>query len=108
MEGYEFLAQLQRLTLVANMLETTDVDGVAEHLSYAETVAPLFDAELYAHGSARLADLRRFVAKAVEFKRECRSYQNQLAEAERIAAARRRKLVAGPPRGGLTAGGTES
>lgn len=89
MEGYEFLAAIQRLSLIASMLEKTDVEGVMDHLGYAETVAPLFgDAD-----PARLSGMRGFVAKTLDYKRVCAAYRDQLSQAEATAGRTRRQLV---------------
>ena len=93
MQGYEFLAGIQRLSLIGQMLEGTPVEEVLSYISSAEAVAPLFDPEMSLRGSERLTALRGFVAKAVEFKRECSAYHDRLSEAERAAGQTRRMLV---------------
>lgn len=96
MQGYEFMAQIQRLSWLAQMMEATPVEAVLEHISFAESVAPVFGAESQGIGASRLTALRGFVAKAVEFKRECALYHDRLHDAERAAAATRRELIAHP------------
>lgn len=96
MEGYEFMAAIQRLSLIASMMEKTDVEAVLSHLGYVDAVAPMFGLE--PSGSARLMSLRRFVSKAAEFKTVCQEYRDRLSEAQELAGQTRRDraLLAAP------------
>jgi hypothetical protein len=91
-ESYEFGPGLQRLSHIATMIESTDVDGLHEHMGFAENVATMLG-----YDPERLARLKRFVAKAVEFRRECVAFRDELSEADRVTGRARRELVAGPP-----------
>ena len=77
------------------MLATTDVEGAAAHLSVAESVAPVFDPVAYREGSERLARISAFLARAIEFKRDCARYSTTLSEASKLASARRLELQSG-------------
>jgi len=93
MQGYEFMAEIQRLSWLATMMEAARVEAVLEHISFAESVAPVFGTDAQAVGATRLTALRGFVEKAVEFKCECAAYHDRLHDAERAAAATRLTLV---------------
>jgi hypothetical protein len=98
METYEFPATIQRLSLIAEMVLKTDVEGVIDHLGVAEAVAPVFDPDAYQHGSERLLAIRGFLDDALKFKRSCERYGVRIAEAGQVARARRLEL-ADPKRG---------
>ncbi len=93
MEGYEFRAGIQRLSLIAQMLEATPVEGILDYIGHAEAVAPLFDPDSFTRGSERLLALRGFISKALEFKRDCHLYRDRLNEAEAAAGRVRRELA---------------
>lgn len=88
MEGFEFLASVPRLSLIASMLEKTDVQGMLEYMNVADTVAPLFGGR-----TERLSSLRGFISKALEFQRECARYRDQLAQADQVASHTRLEAV---------------
>ena len=98
METYEFPATIQRLSLIADMILKTDVEGVIEHLGVAEAVAPVFDPDAYQHGSDRLLAIRGFLDDTLKFKRSCERYGTKIAEAGATARSRRLEL-ADPKRG---------
>lgn len=82
MDGYVFVAELHRLRALAGIFEKIDLEGMNGHLHYAESVAPMFEAEGDSQGSQRIAALRRFLAKALEFQALCREMGAGLREAE--------------------------
>jgi len=93
METYEFLPAIQRLSLIADMVRKTDVEGVIDHLGVAEAVAPVFDPDAYHYGSERLVAIRGFLDDALKFKRSCERYGTRIAEAEQTARAKRLELA---------------
>lgn len=82
MEGYEFAGEVQRLHALAGFLTSIRLDDMERHLAYAESVAPLFERAQVGHNSPRLTALRRFIAKAREFQRECAAAGAELEAAE--------------------------
>lgn len=98
MKTYEFPAAIQRLSAIADMVLKTDIEGVIEHLEVAESVAPLFEAGAYQHGSERLKSVRGFLDDALKFKRSCEQYGPKLAEAG--DSARERRLALSDPKRG--------
>ena len=90
-QTYEFQAALQRLALIGTMLEKTDVDGLVDYLQYADSLAPIMGTN--EEGQARIDHLRRYVAKAQEFRGECIRLHNELSEAGRIVATSRRAAL---------------
>jgi hypothetical protein len=91
-ESHEFLPTIQRLELIADMIRNTDIEGAAQHLSVAESVAPVFDPVAYREGSERLSAISAFLGDAVNFKRSCVRYSSRLSETAKMAAARRLEL----------------
>jgi hypothetical protein len=81
MQTYEFPATIQRLSHIADMVLKTDIEGVIEHLGVAESVAPIFDPDVYQHGSPRLSAIRGFLEDALKFKQSCERYGVKIAEA---------------------------
>lgn len=75
MEGYEFVSELQRLGSVCQLVAKIDLDAMIEHLRYMEQVAPFFEPVAVGHGSVRVKEARRFLAKAKEFKAAVIEYQ---------------------------------
>jgi len=93
MQSFEFLAAFQRLTLIAQMVEQTDIPGILEHLVHAETVTPF----LTGAGPEGIAELRRFAEKASEFQAACMESHDRLAAAATGAGRGRRFLVGAEP-----------
>jgi hypothetical protein len=91
-ESFAFLATLQRLGFIAQELEKTDVAGLLEHLTIADTVAPVMGGD-----PDRLREIRRFVELTIEYQRVCRTYHDRMAAAEQTAGRIRRQLVAPAP-----------
>ena len=96
MKTYEFPAAIQRLSMIAEMVLATDVEGVIEHLGVAESVAPIFDQDAYQSGSERLQAIRGFLDDAIKFKRSCKQYGEKIAQAG--ASARERRLALADPK----------
>jgi hypothetical protein len=80
MEAWEFMANVNRLGVVAAMIGRTDLEGMRAQIAHADTVAPLFDSSLRGVGIARLDALRRFVAASESFRLAAAEYLRALAE----------------------------
>lgn len=89
MQGYEFVGELHRLGAFSGIFEKIDLEGMNDHLRYAETVAPMFEGPEVAQGSQRIAALRRYLAKAIEFQAVCREMGAGLREAEAQVGVKR-------------------
>ena len=88
MQGYEFVAELQRVSAIASLFEKVDLEAMEKHLAYAEQVAPMFESMAPGHGSERVKEVRRFLAKAKEFKGVCVEYRARLIELETATVPR--------------------
>ncbi len=94
MKQYEFGAALSRLAYLSQMVADTDIEGIAEGLEYADTIAPLFGAP--DEREQRIRKLRDFANKALQFKRDAIEFHKELSEADRIVS--RQRLAALPQR----------
>lgn len=99
MEGYEFRAGVQRLSLIAEMVQATPIEEIGDYLSHAEAVAPLIEPDGDPTSRVRLGALRGFIAKASDFKRECELYRDRIQAASAAAGQARRELVDRNPTG---------
>jgi len=96
-EAYDFVAELQRLHALAGFVRNVRLDQIMAHLNEAEKVAPIFEPAILGQGSQRIAVLRRFIAKALEFQRECELIGVALADAERAVSVRQLPPTASQP-----------